>query len=157
MFPSHESSVPQSYSALVIGCVFSESLLHFPSHGSKGPPPSQPPSIYTTIHCIVIFSQHSTMTSWSGDGHGSSPELWHQQSENFEANFPLKGNSDSRSMCDVRSYAPKQTVLWPRCSHGEFCVMQVYQGWNNSGRHFWHCPYAWVSNVHKFSHHLSFV
>jgi hypothetical protein len=43
-------------------------------------------------------------------------------------------------MRDVRSYAPKQTVLWPRCSHDEFCVMQVYQGRNNSGRHFWQCP-----------------
>jgi hypothetical protein len=30
-------------------------------------------------------------------------------------------------MCDVRKYAPNQTVNWPRCAHGEFCVMQVYQ------------------------------
>jgi hypothetical protein len=56
-----------------------------------------------------------------------SPELWHQQSEDFEANFPLKGKSDFRSMRDVRSYAPKQAVLWSRCSHVEFCVMQVYR------------------------------
>jgi hypothetical protein len=76
--------------------------------------------------------------------------MWHQQSEDFEANFPLKGKSDFRLMRDVRSYAPKQTVLWPRCSHGEFCVVQVYQGWNNSGRRFWHCPYAWVSNSTNF-------
>jgi hypothetical protein len=51
--------------------------------------------------------------------------------------FPLKGKSDFRSIRDVRSYALKQTALWPSCSHGEFCVMQVYQGWNNSGRRFW--------------------
>jgi hypothetical protein len=35
--------------------------------------------------------------------------------------------------------------------------MQVYQGWNNSDRRFWHYPYAWLSNVHKFHHHLSLV
>jgi hypothetical protein len=96
------------------------------------------------------------MASWSGDGHGFGPELWHQQPNDFEANFPLKGKSDLRPMCDVRSYAQNQTVLWPRCSDSEFCVMQVYQGWNNSGRRFWHYPYAWVSNVYKF-HHLSFI
>jgi hypothetical protein len=67
------------------------------------------------------------MASWSGDGHDFGPELWHQQSEDFEANFPLKGKSDFRSMRDVRSYAPKQAVLWSRCSHVEFCVMQVYR------------------------------
>jgi hypothetical protein len=98
------------------------------------------------------------MASWSGDEHGFGPELWHRQSEDFVANFPLKGKTDFRSVREVRSYAPKQTVLWPGCSHGEFCVMQVYQGWNNFGRRFWHCPYAWVSNVHKFHHHhLSLV
>jgi hypothetical protein len=97
------------------------------------------------------------MASWSGDEHSFDPELWHQQSEDFVANFPLKGKSDLRSMRDVTSYALKQTVLWPRCSHGEFYVMQVYQGWNNSGHRFWHCPYAWVSNVYKFHHHLSLV
>jgi hypothetical protein len=27
--------------------------------------------------------------------------------------------------------------------------MQVYEGWNNSGRRFWHYQYAWVSNVQE--------
>jgi hypothetical protein len=35
------------------------------------------------------------MYSWSGDEHSFSPKLWHQQSEDFEANFALKGKSDS--------------------------------------------------------------
>jgi hypothetical protein len=52
-------------------------------------------------------------------------------------------------MCEVRNYAPKKSVLWPRCSHRQFCMMQVYEGWNNSGCCFWHYPYAWVSNVHE--------
>jgi hypothetical protein len=113
--------------------------------------------ICTTINFIAFFSQHSTMASWSGDEQDFCPEFWHHQSQDFEANFPLKGKSNFRSMCDVRSNTLKQTMLWPRCSHGEFCVMQVYEGWKNSGRRFWHYPYAWVSNVHKFVHHVSLV
>jgi hypothetical protein len=35
---------------------------------------------------------------------------------------------DFRSMREVRSYAPNKPVLWPTCSHGERCVMQVYEG-----------------------------
>jgi hypothetical protein len=105
--------------------------------------------ICITIHSISIFSQHSSMTSWSWHEHGFGPEMWHQQSPDFEANFQLKGKSDFSSMCEVRSYAPKQTVMWTRCSHGEFCVMEVYEEWNNSVRHFWHYPYTWVSNIHE--------
>jgi hypothetical protein len=89
------------------------------------------------------------MTSWSGVEHGFGHELWHQQYPDSIANFPLKGKSDFSSMREVRSYAPKQTMLWPRCPHSEFCVMQVYEGWNNSGLRFWHYPYAWVRNVHE--------
>jgi hypothetical protein len=145
-------------SALVVGCVFTESLLCFPSHGSNGPPPRQnSTSTYMYHPSLISFSHHSTMTSRSGDENGFGPELWQQQSPDFVANFPLKGKSDFTSMREVRSYAPKQSVLWPRCSHGELCVMQVYEGWNNSGRRFWHCPYAWVSNVDKFVHHVSLV
>jgi hypothetical protein len=50
------------------------------------------------------------MASWSGNEHDFGPELWHQQSEDFLANFLLKGKTDFISMCAVRSYAPKQTV-----------------------------------------------
>jgi hypothetical protein len=48
-------------------------------------------------------------------------------------------------MYEVRSYAPNKHVLWPTCSHGERCVMQVYEGWGNYGHRFWHCPLARVS------------
>jgi hypothetical protein len=75
----------------------------------------------TTIHSIVFFSQHSTMTSWSGDEHNFDHELWHQQSPDFKANFPMKGKSDFRSMREVRSYTPKQTVSWSRCSR---CILR---------------------------------
>jgi hypothetical protein len=87
-------------------------------------------------HSLIAFSDHSTMTSWNGDENSFGPELWWQQSPDFVANFPLKEKCDFTSMREVRSYAPKQSVLWPRCSHGELCVMQVYEGWNNFGRRF---------------------
>jgi hypothetical protein len=51
---------------------------------------------------------------------------------------------DFRSMRKVRSYVPNKPVLWPTCSHGERCMMQVYEGWGNYGRRFWHCPLARV-------------
>jgi hypothetical protein len=88
------------------------------------------------------------MTSWSGDDHGFGLELRSEQDPEFKDNFPVQGKRYFKSMCEVRSYAPMQTVQWPRCSHNEFCVMQIYQGWNNSGHRFWLCPQAWVRNVH---------
>jgi hypothetical protein len=42
------------------------------------------------------------------------------QSPDFEVNF----NTKTR-MTSVRCYTLKQTILWPRCLHGEFCMMRV--------------------------------
>lgn len=121
---------------------------HFSSHGSNGPPSS-------LLHCPHIChllishasSQQPAMSSWSGDDASFGPALWTEQDPEFRSNFPVLGKRDFQSMRDVRSYAPNQPVNWPRCAHGEFCVMQVYQGWNNSGRRFWHCPFEWVSKA----------
>jgi hypothetical protein len=86
------------------------------------------------------------MSSWTGadDDDSLGPALWSQQDPEFNTNFPVLDKRDFKSMRDVRKYAPNQTVNWPRCAHGEFCVMQVYQGWDNSSRRFWHCSRAWV-------------
>ena len=81
-------------------------------------------------------SQQVAMSSWSGDDASVGPAVWTEQDPEFRSNFPVLGKRDLQSMRDVRSYAPNQPVNWPRCAHGEFCVMQVYQGWNNSGRRF---------------------
>jgi hypothetical protein len=81
------------------------------------------------------------MSSWTGDDDGDylGPALWSQQDPEFNTNFPVLDKRDFKFMCDVRKYTPNQMVNWPRCVHGEFCVMQVYQRWNNFGRRFWHC------------------
>jgi hypothetical protein len=85
------------------------------------------------------------MASWSGDEYGCGPEFWEEQDPEFKGEFPILQKRDFRSMCEVRSYAPNKLVLWPTCSHSEHCVMQVYEGWGNYGRRFWHCPLARVS------------
>jgi hypothetical protein len=73
-------------------------------------------------------TQLATMSSWAGADVDDSlgPALWSQQDPEFNTNFPVLDKRDFKSMCDVRKYAPNQTVNWPRCAHGEFCVMQVY-------------------------------
>jgi hypothetical protein len=89
------------------------------------------------------------MSSWTGadDDDSLGPALWSQQDPEFNDNFPVLDKRDFKYMCDVRKYAPNQMVNWLRCAHGEFCVMQVYQGWDNSGRRFWHCSQAWVGKT----------
>jgi hypothetical protein len=78
------------------------------------------------------------MSSWTGadDDDSLSPALWIQQDPEFNTNFPVLDKRDFKSMRAVRKYAPNQMVNWPRCAQGEFYVIQVYQGWGNSGRRF---------------------
>ena len=87
-------------------------------------------------------SQQAAMSSWSEDDASVGPAVWTEQDPEFMSNFPILGKRYFQSMREVRSYAPNQPVNWTRRAHGEFDVMQVYQGWNNSDRRFWHCPYA---------------
>jgi hypothetical protein len=74
------------------------------------------------------------MSSWTGDDDDDSlgPALWSQQDSEFNNNFPVLDKRDFKTMHDVTKYAQNQMVNWPRCAHGEFCVMHVYQGWENS-------------------------
>ena len=135
---------------LVLGCVSSESLPVFLA----------PDRMAHRLVCFIAYiyvstllqchftTQQSPMSSWTGDDDGSlGPALWSQQDPEFNSNFPVLDKRDFKSMRDVRKYAPNQMVNWPRCAHGEFCVMQIYQGWDNSGRRFWHCSRAWVSKT----------
>jgi hypothetical protein len=94
----------------------------------------------STILRSHFTTQQVTMSSWTGvdDDDSLGPALWSQQDPEFNNNFPVLDKRDFKSMHDVRKYAPNRTVNWPRCAHDEFCVMQVYQGWDNSSRRFWH-------------------
>jgi hypothetical protein len=103
-------------------------------------------SVCAYIYVSTLLRSHfttqlATMSSWirADDDDSLGPALWSQQDPEFNTNFLVLDKRDFKSMRDVRKYAPDQTVNWPRCAHGEFFVMQVYQGWDNSGRCFWHC------------------
>jgi hypothetical protein len=84
------------------------------------------------------------MASGSGGEYRCGPEFWEEQDPEFNEEFPILHKRDFRSMREVRSYTPNKPV-WPTYSHGERCVMQVYEGWGNYSRHFWHCPLARVN------------
>jgi hypothetical protein len=70
-------------------------------------------------------TQQATISSWIGadDDDSIDPALWSQQDREFNNNFPVLDKRDFKSMHDVRKYTPNQMVKWPRCAHGEFCVM----------------------------------
>jgi hypothetical protein len=85
------------------------------------------------------------MASVSGGEYGCGPEFWEEQDPKFKREFSVLQKRDFRSMHEVRSYTPNKPVLWPTCSHGERCVMQVYKGWGNYDRPFWHCSLERVS------------
>jgi hypothetical protein len=98
------------------------------------------------------------MASRSGGEYGCSPYFWEEQDPEFKEEFLVMHKRDFRSMREVRSYAPNKLVLWPTYSHGGRCVMQVYEGWGNYGRRFWHCPLARVSyEMIFFINHAWFV
>jgi hypothetical protein len=60
-----------------------------------------------------------------------------------QGEFPVLHNTRGTSIPYVKLEA---THLTSRCcSHDERFVMQVYEGWGNYGRRFWHCPLARVS------------
>jgi hypothetical protein len=82
----------------------------------------------TTLHHSHFKTQQATMSSWIGadDDDSLGPALWSQQDPEFNTNFPVLDKRDFKSMRDVRKCTPNQMVNWPRCAHGEFCVMQVY-------------------------------
>jgi hypothetical protein len=92
----------------------------------------------STLLQSYFTTQQARMSSWTGadDDDSIGPALWSQQDPEFNTNFPVLDKRDFISMRDVRKYAPNQMVNWPRYAHGEFCVMQVYQGWDNSSRCF---------------------
>jgi hypothetical protein len=107
-------------------------------------PTTHPSSTYITLF-YDASSEQTVIASGSGGEYGCGPEFWEEQDPEFKGEFLVLHKRDFRSMCEVRSYAPNKPVLWPTCSYGERCVMQVYKGWGNYDRRFWHCSLARVS------------
>ena len=61
-------------------------------------------------------------------------------------NFPLKGKKDFCPPSKLRPY-DNMKEEWPKCCHGENCVVQVYDSGLHGGRRFFRCPRGWVSHT----------
>jgi hypothetical protein len=101
-------------------------------------PTTHPSSTYITL-LYDASSQQTAMASGRGGEYGCGPEFWEEQDPEFKGEFPILQKRDFLSMREVRSYAPNKPVLCPTCSHGERCMMQVFEDWGN------YCPLARVS------------
>ena len=94
------------------------------------------------------------MSGKSGKGKGGAPVVWPGSygpdwyPDPLE-HFPLQGKKDFRPPVFLRPYDTRKEE-WPKCCHGENCVMQVYHaGPEDGGRLFFRCPRGWVSNLHS--------
>ncbi|XP_039835036.1 uncharacterized protein LOC120695892 [Panicum virgatum] len=52
----------------------------------------------------------------------------------FSNNIPLRGYNNRKEE-------------WPKCSHGEDCIVQMMTEGMDEGRHFFRCPRAWSSEA----------
>ena len=57
--------------------------------------------------------------------------------------FPVECKSDFTIDSPLRGYDYRREE-WPKCSHGEDCVVQMMHEGTDGGCHFFRCPRAWV-------------
>ncbi|WVZ74513.1 hypothetical protein U9M48_022685, partial [Paspalum notatum var. saurae] len=53
--------------------------------------------------------------------------------------FPLEGIHTFVGARRLRPYDDRRDE-WPKCAHGEHCVVQVFDSWIDGGRRFYRCP-----------------
>jgi hypothetical protein len=72
--------------------------------------------------------------------------------------FSLESKSDFTRERPLRSY-DNRTEDWPKCHHGEDCVVQMYNDCDGGGRRFFRCPRGFVFpfNSHFFQIYIWFV
>jgi len=89
-----------------------------------------------------------------GKGKGKSgtkgtPFLWEGSlgPEDFEEavydRFPLESKYDFTKEAPLRGYDDRKEE-WPKCMHGEDCLVQMYTEGMDGGRRFFKCPRACV-------------
>lgn len=59
--------------------------------------------------------------------------------------FPVESKSDFNRERPLRGYDSRKEE-WPKCMHGEECVVQMMADGVDGGRRFFKCPYAWVND-----------
>ena len=57
--------------------------------------------------------------------------------------FPLEGIHTFVGARRLRPYDDRREE-WPKCAHGEHCVVQVFDSWIDGGRRFYRCPNGYV-------------
>ena len=57
--------------------------------------------------------------------------------------FPVESKSDFTKETPLRGY-DEQKEEWPKCMHGEDCLVQMFTKGIDGGRRFFKCPRAWV-------------
>ena len=79
------------------------------------------------------------------------PDMYLEASEEFLEHFPLQEKRDFGPNNPLRTYERRKPVKWPKCVHGENCIVQVNQGEIDGGRRFWRCPRGWVKKKSSIS------
>ena len=57
--------------------------------------------------------------------------------------FPVESKSDFTKETPLRGYDNRRED-WPKCMHGEDCLVQMCAEGTDGGRRFFKCPRAWV-------------
>jgi len=68
--------------------------------------------------------------------------------------FPEESKSDFSKQNPLRGYDDRKED-WPKCMHGEDCVVQMQTEGTDGGRRFFKCPYAWVISTSIVFIHFS--
>ncbi|CAN6233880.1 unnamed protein product [Urochloa humidicola] len=92
--------------------------------------------------------------SGSGRGKGGKkglPTVWDDSlgPEYFREpvyEFPKESKCEFNKQNPLRGYDNKKEV-WPKCMHGEDCLVQVITNHPQGGRRFFKCPRAWASDA----------
>ena len=71
--------------------------------------------------------------------------------------FPVESKSDFNKDSPLRGYDSRKED-WPKCRHGEDCLVQMCAEGVDGDRHFFKCPRAWVivSTMHLLNIFLLF-
>lgn len=98
------------------------------------------------------MSGGSSRGKGSGGGKGKgkgTPFLWEgslgpdEWEEALYDRFSLESKADFTRESPLRGYDNRKEE-WPKCMHGEDCLVQMYIGAIDGGRRFFRCPRAWV-------------
>ena len=78
-------------------------------------------------------------TTWGWEG-PLGPDFFE---EALYERFPVESKSDFTKEAPLTGYDERKEE-WPKCMHGEDCLVQMFTEGIDGGRRFFKCPRAWV-------------